>query len=107
MVDAGDDAFQNVLAIRTDQEVVEAQSLICDIMSVVRPLGGHGGAYKRDSSSALRAVVSELYSPPRVSAAAKTMPQYQCIPGLAIDPTTNDSEGKPLDFDDAAQRQQA
>ena len=76
-------------------------------MCIVRSLGGHGGAYKRERSSALGAVVSELYSPPLVSAAARLMPQYQCIPGFALDLTTTDPEGKPWDFDDAAQRKQA
>ena len=60
IVDGGADPFQKLLAIRTDQEVVEAQRLNCEIMSAVRYLGGYGGAYKRERSSALRAVASEL-----------------------------------------------
>ena len=60
MVDGGDDAFQKLLAIWTDQEGVEAQRLNCETMSIVISLCGHGGAFKRGFPSALRAVLSEL-----------------------------------------------
>ena len=44
IVDGEDDAFQKLLAIWTDLEGVEAQMLNCEILRIVRFLGGHGGA---------------------------------------------------------------
>ena len=81
MVDGGEDAFQKLLAIWTDQEVVEAQRFHFENMRIVSSLGGHGGAYKRERSSSLRAVVSELSLSPHVSAAASLMPNISACQG--------------------------
>ena len=40
---------------------------------------------KRERKAAIRAVVSEIYSPPRVTAAAKLLPELKIIPGFALD----------------------
>jgi hypothetical protein len=47
----------------------------------------------------LKAVVSEIYSPPRVTAAIKLLPELRLIPGFALDLTTADSDFKLWDFD--------
>jgi hypothetical protein len=51
--------------------------------------------------------VSEIYSPPRVSAAAKLLPEPRCVPGFALDLTTKDEFGQPWNFDDERQRRRA
>ena len=40
------------------------------IMSVVGSLGGNTFKYRRERGKAFRAIVSEIYSPPRLSAVA-------------------------------------
>ena len=51
--------------------------------------------------------VAEIFSPPRVTAAASRYPRFGIAPGLALDLTTTDSEGQPWDFSDPAQRAKA
>ena len=43
-------------------------------------------------------MVSEIYSPPRVTALAKMLPSLGMIPGFAMDITVNDKNGNPYDF---------
>ena len=52
-------------------------------------------------------LVSEIYSPPRVTAAAKLLPELRCVPGFALDLTTVDESGRPWDFDIADNRKRA
>ena len=44
--------------------------------------------YRRERRKAMKAVVSEIYSPPRVTAAAKLLPEIKVFPGFALDLTT-------------------
>ena len=78
-----------------------------DIIGVVRAMGGCPNKYRRERRAALRAVVSEIYSPPRVTAAAKLLPELKIIPGFALDLTTTDSDGRHWDFDDKTMRDRA
>ena len=48
--------------------------------------------------------VAEIYSPPRITA---LLPGYGLYPGVAMDITTNDEDGRPWDFNDPRQRQRA
>ena len=77
------------------------------IMSVINALGGNAGKYKRKRKAAIRAVVSEIYSPPRVTAAAKLMPELKMIPGFALDRTVADSDCRLWDFDNVVMRDRA
>ena len=55
-----------------------------------------------------RAVVSELYSPPRVTKELIRMRSRRMAPGLALDFTVIDpSDGKPWDFNDPVKRERA
>ena len=78
-----------------------------EIMEIVRQLGGQGQAYRRERTRALRPLLSEIYSAPRVTAAAKLLPGLGIIPGFALDLTTLAEDGKPWDFDQAERRAQA
>ena len=52
--------------------------------------------------------MSEVYSPPRVTAAAtKLLPELRLIPGFALDLTTADVDGRLWDFDDKVMRERA
>ena len=39
--------------------------------------------------------VAEVYSPPRVTRAARLLPKLGVTPGFAMDITVNDEDGKP------------
>ena len=78
-----------------------------DIMALIKSLGGSGGRYRRDRRRALKAVVSEIYSPPRVTAASKLLPGLNLIPGFALDLTTADVDGRLWDFDSKDMRERA
>ena len=58
-----------------------------EIMAEVRQLGGNGHVYLKERRKSVRRLVSEIYSPPRVTAAAKLLPELKCIPGFALDLT--------------------
>ena len=68
-------------------------------MSLVQALGQDGARYRRESGRHLRAIVSEIYSAPRVTEAARKHPYLGSIPGLALDPTSTDEEGNAWNFE--------
>ena len=61
----------NVVTRDVREEIKEHER---DIIGVVRALGGSASKYRRERRAALRAVVAEIYSLPRVTAAAKLLP---------------------------------
>ena len=71
-------------------------------------MGSPGGSYRRDSASAARRFVSEIYSPPRVTALIRQLKSRHVMPGYAFDITTVDPEdGEPWDFSRPETRQRA
>ena len=78
-----------------------------EILKLVRGLGGCRRAYQKERAKSMNAIVSEIYSPPRVTQALKMLPSMGLIPGFALDLTTNDEEGNPWDFSCPRQRQKA
>ena len=76
------------------------------MLFLVEQLGGHGCAYARDRKRAFRRVVSEIYSPPRVTGIMRGGGVLQ--PGVALDLTTTDPhDGQPWDFDRPEKRTRA
>ncbi len=61
----------------------------------------------RDLGGDEKFVLSELYSPPRVTAAAARLKNLGIAPGLALDLTTVDENGVAWDFDIAERRAEA
>ena len=55
----------------------------------------------------LSTVVSEIYSPPRVTRAARILTKLGITPGFAMDITTNDENGEPWDFEKEEQKDKA
>ena len=59
-------------------------------------LGGDVKSYRREQRAAARKVVSEIYSPPRVTKAIASMPELGLTAGFALDLTCTDPEdGEP------------
>ncbi len=78
-----------------------------EIMKLVRDLGGDQQAYRRERGKVIKAMVSEMYSQPRVTAALKGLPGIHLIPGFALDLTSCDKDGKAWDFEKEEMRQKA
>ena len=78
-----------------------------EIPSLIRQLGGCTAKYKRERGKAMGAIISEIYSPPRVSAVAKLCPSFGILPGFALDLTTHDDDGRHWDSDVDDMRERA
>ena len=85
----------------------EAEKTNRAIMLTIRDLGADTRIYQRERSKALKAVISEIYSEPRVTKALKMIPTEGGGPGFALDLTTEDEEGRPWDFAKAECRERA
>ena len=60
----------------------EAREADWEILSLIRQLGGNTAKHKRQRGKARRAIVSEIYSPPRVLAVAKFVSQLRHPSGV-------------------------
>ena len=70
--------------------------------------GGDMKSYQRERNTAMKKVVSEVYSPPRVTKMISAMPQLGLTAGFAWDLTCNDpDDGEPWDFDRKCKRDKA
>ena len=89
----------------------EASHDVREILRVVRDLGGDRNRYAREWRRASKAIVSEVFSPPRVTEVLRTMrktlPNSELLPGVALDLTTHDGQGRAWDFDKYEMRQEA
>jgi hypothetical protein len=65
------------------------------ISVLIHALGGDGKAYRWEKANTARKVISEVFSAPRITAAAQRLAQYGLTAGLALDLTVNDETGKP------------
>ena len=62
-------------------------------------LGSLGRSYRREARQSAKALVSEIYSPPRVTALIRKAKMRHIMPGFALDITVDDPhDGKPWDF---------
>jgi hypothetical protein len=77
------------------------------ILEVLAQLGGNPKKYRRERSKAVKALVAEIYSAPRVTRAAKLLPSLGLLPGFAFDLTTTDKAGHNWDFTQEAMRREA
>ena len=99
--------LQELMAVMQRDERIEIAEHDREIIGIVKSLGGDGGKYRRERKRAIRQVVSEIYSPPRVTAAAKLLPELRLIPGFALDLTTVNERGEPWNFDLKVMRDEA
>ena len=70
-----------------------------DLKMVLNFITEAGGDAKR--------MISEIYSPPRVTAAARKLPHLGVVPGFAMDLRTMDEHGRPWNFDNEERRREA
>ena len=77
------------------------------ILEVLAQLGGNPKRYRRERSKAVKALVAEIYSAPRVTRAAKLLPSLGLLPGFAFDLTTTNKAGHNWDFTQEAMRREA
>ena len=75
---------------------------------LLQQLGSSGRSYKREKRASCRRIVSEMYSPPRVTAEIRRKGHRHLMPGFALDLTVVDPEdGLPWDFSKAGKREKA
>ena len=75
---------------------------------LLQQLGHARRGQRRDAKRAGRRIVSEVYSPPRVTKLMREMRTRYAAPGFAFDLTTVDpDDGQPWDFNDPAKRAKA
>ena len=88
---------------QTHSEEYEAE-----VIALVTALGAEPRAYGREQKTAMRRVVCELYSPPRVTSMLREMSDHGMTAGFALDLTTLDpDDGTPWDFDKKEKREKA
>ena len=79
-----------------------------ETMAVMAVMGADSKSYRREHRRAARMVLSEIYSPPRVTKILSGMPGHALAPGVALDLTCTDPYGGlPWDFDKPEKRQRA
>ena len=76
-------------------------------MKLTSLCGGSRKAYRKERTKAMTGIVSEIYSPPRVTRAIKMMPSSEVIAGFALDLTTKDVDGRAWNFDEKEMRDRA
>ena len=82
----------------------------CDAASelLLMQLGSVGRSYKRETRQAFGKLVSEIYSPPRITAELQRRPRKHLLPGFALDLTVVDPEdGEAWDFCQPDKREKA
>ena len=99
--------LKRMMATLRRDEKIEIEETNREIMAVLSSLGADAAKYRRERSKSIRAVVSEMFSPPRVTAATKLLPELRIIPGFALDLTTADTDGQLWDFDSKVMRERA
>jgi len=91
-----------------DENMQDTDLLDDELVCLIQQLGACPAAYVREQRRGLRALVSEIYSPPRVTAMLRSMPSLRLAPGFALDLTVpSEIDGSIWDFSLAEKRQQA
>ena len=69
------------------------------VIMLIDNMSGRGRSYQRERRSKVSRVVSEIYSPPRVTKLISSLPDNELIPGFALDLSCTDpTDGLPWDF---------
>ncbi len=93
-----------------DRRNSDSQALVDDAecLMLIGAIGIDVKSYKREHNKAFRRIVSEIYSPPRVTRTLSAMPRHELSPGFALDITCVDpDDGEPWDFDVPGKREKA
>ena len=95
------------LAVQEPNHRAKAREKYVDMVYLVSALGQNGKKFRREATTKLRAIVSEIYSAPRVTEMARRKARLGLLPGCALDLTGCDERGRPWDFNVAEMRDQA
>ena len=96
-IDDGGDANDQVMLAEND-----------DCLTLIAHLCIERKSYHREHKRAMRRMVSEVYSPPRVTKVLSGMKGHPLVPGFALDITCVDpDDGEPWDFDRPDKRNKA
>ena len=77
-------------------------------LNMLMQLGVEKKSFQREHKAAMRRLVSEVYSPPRVTKMLSKMRGHPLAPGFAFDITCQDpDDGQPWDFDRKDKREKA
>ena len=85
-------------------------ALLDDVASimVLESMGTNCKSYQRERRKGFRRLVSEVYSPPRITKLLSSMPSAALAPGLALDLSCTDPlDGRPWDFSFKDKRERA
>ena len=75
---------------------------------LLQQIGSSGRGHRREAASACRRMVSEMYSPPRVTKELARSRNKHLVPGFALDLTVTDpADGMPWDFTLSEKRERA
>ncbi len=109
--DAGDDVeMEFVGSLEVMNAIGKLEPSFDDEVSnfLLAQMGSSGKVYQKDASRAARRIVSEIYSPPRVTDLIRKSRMRHILPGYALDLTVNDPiDSKPWDFSFKHKRERA
>jgi hypothetical protein len=92
----------------TDMGFIGSISEDAELEHMIMMMGVSNGPYRRARRSATNRIVSEIYSPPRVTKAIGEMRGNGLVAGFAFDLTCNDpDDDMPWDFDITEEREKA
>ncbi len=97
-------------SVEPEGELGKLEPSVDDVISnlILRQIGSSGRSYKREGRHGARKLVSEIYSPPRVTKLIRQTRLRHILPGFAFDITVNDPlDNKPWDFDIREKRERA
>ncbi len=101
MGDADDETMGLIGSLEPSPDDVVSEMLL-------QQIGSSGRSYRREARSSYKKMVSEMYSPPRVTEELKKMRSRHLLPGFALDLTVIDpADGKPWDFSIPEKRERA
>ncbi len=106
----GNDVEMDFVGIlQADQEIGSLEPSFGDEVSalLLAEMGSSGRRYGREGRRAVRKIVSEVYSPPRVTKLMRELKSKYLVPGFAFDLTVPDEDGTPWDFSDPSKREKA
>ncbi len=96
------------LVIKEDAEMLGMIDYGEDCMNLIAAIGVETKSHKKEHRRAFRKIISEVYSPPRVTKLLSSLPTCDLAPGFALDLTCVDPyDGKVWDFDNEAKRRRA
>ncbi len=97
----GDVEMDFVGSLELENEIGRLEPSVDDVASsmILQQIGSLGRSYRREARQGARKLVSEIYSPPRVTELIRKARMKHLLPGFALDITVNDPlDGKPCDF---------